>query len=333
MNFKGYKDKTMDDVKERARGVRFRALLLAAMFAMSLIFYLFLNVALNERINVIDIAIMFVIQWVVSTVWFPEGVEFGKRDKAFVKNREAYNAKANRIITLQKTGQLREFCKVDFEERKRLYIEKMLSIADVTLSEYEILKTKPIEEFQKKGLFIDLGNGREILLNAKQKRILKKLIFKDLGIEKNNPDTIMSGVEIKEQCAIRNAESVYKKRVFVIRLVQSTIGAIILAYIGYQLREGLDFAVFVRAFIYFTTFIATIVVSFVQGEESIKTHKNTFLMQLTNFIDRFFEYAEVAALTPVRTEEVKDDSNNVDSSTNNDIVAAERDGTNKEAGG
>lgn len=308
MNIKDYKEQAFGELKERAVGVRLRAWSLSLMFATALIFYLLMTVTFKDKINPVDIVIMFAIQWLVSVIWFPEGILHGEKDGAYKANRGAYNKRATFIATEQKTGKLREFCKIDFAERKQRYIEKMLGRISIEVAEFEILRQMPKEVFavKKRTLWelmtrktvvdnaeISLGEDKKILLNDTQKRVLTKLIFEEINIEPNNPDTIMCAMAIDEQYAIRNEELIYKRKVKTLRLLQSSVGALILAYIGYQFKDGLSFEVVARAFIYLTTFFMTIVMSFVQGEESIKTHKNQFLLKLINFIDRFFEYAEI----------------------------------------
>jgi len=328
-----WKDNQLDAMKERAGGVRFRAWSLSLIIVVALIFYLLVNVVFNQTINIVDIVIITLLQFAAMTIWFPEGVRWGERNKIFQANRKAYNRRATIVALHQKTSKLREFCVIDFEERKQKFIEKTLGRIGIDVAEFELLRRMEKHHFEikrrtlwqvlkgipkPKAEAVEIAKGQTILLNDVQKAVLYRLIFKEIKIEKNNPDTIMSGLEIDEAHAIKNAEATYKRKVFVLRIIQSFVIGIVLAYIGYTLRDGIGLVEIVRIISYVLALLFAIVLAFTQGEESIKTHKNSFMLQLVNFLDRFFEYAELAAVNDAPPVEKKITVNNEDTEKQGD---------------
>ena len=293
MSFEDFKNKSQQEIKLRTSGIRFRAWSLASMLALALILYLLIDVTFKDTMNWVDFLIMLALQYSLSTLFFPEGMEFGKKDPAFMQNRKRYNDKANLLIKLQKTDGLREFCQHDYEQRMKAYFDNTLGRAGITHDEFEQIKTHQRKMFKRTNDTPFIINGKEVFFNANQKKILHDFIFKPIKIEKNEPTTILSGIRTSTQKAIGDTSVAHRKKYNIARMSQYVLTALALAYIGYQFKDGINLATIVRSFIYLTTFIVAIVFSFVQGEENIKVYKNNFYIQLTNFIDRFFEYAQV----------------------------------------
>lgn len=282
--------------KQRMATIRLRTWTLTLAILVSLALYILVNVSTKQSINWIDFILLCTMQIIVHSLYFPDGDLFGQKDVAFINNRKAYNTKASKINENKEISRLRDYCNVEFEERKERYILNQCGLIGITIDELNLLKQKSESEIQKLEKFEtkELVDGKEksrLLFFSKHKRkILYNLIFKPLPVEKNHPETIMSAVENNGNKAIKDGSISYKAQSYIRKILTAVVVGGIFAYIGYTLRDGFGFAQVVQICMYITTLFTTAVMAFTSGENCSKVHKSHFYLDLANFIDGFNEW-------------------------------------------
>ena len=133
-------NKYFNGTKDRMETVRLRTWTLTLAIIVTLVFYFLVTVTTKQTINPIDFVLLFVVQIVINSIYFPDGDLFGQKDPTYIANRDAYNESANEISLNKKIVRLREYCKIEFEERKKRYILTECSAIGIESSEYETLK-------------------------------------------------------------------------------------------------------------------------------------------------------------------------------------------------
>lgn len=282
--------------KARLVSVRLRTWTLTLAIVITLVFYILVNVVTRERINWIDFILLCILQIVVHSLYFPDGDIFGQKDKTFIANKSAYNTKANELNTNGEFAKLREYCKYEYEQRKKAHITAECSFIGITEEELEDLKTKSEEEIKKlKTLETSvMVNGekksRLIYLSKTKRKHLRNLLFEPSPVEENHPETIMSAVENNGYKAIKDGSILYKAQSYIRKVFTAIVIGGIFAYIGYTVRDGFGFAQIVSICMYLTTLFTTAVMAFTSGETCSKVYKNHFYVDLANFIDGFNEW-------------------------------------------
>lgn len=286
------KNEISDNVVKRVNTVRIRTWTLTLAIITALVLYFLVNVIMKQSIDVVDFVFMATIQILTHCLYFPDGDLFGQKDNAFIKNKEAYNLKAEQIIEQKMQGKLREYCKVEFEQRKERYKNAMLSYLDITQEEYDLLKTKSEEEILSLDKFEYVSNGqtRVLVFNKSRRKGLHKLLFKPIPVTMNEPELIMSGIENNRNLAIRDESISYKVREYIKKFIMAIIFGAFLAYIGYTIKDGVSFADIVKIVTDLVTLMSTAVMSFSSGENCSRVYKKNFYLNLSNFIDGFMEW-------------------------------------------
>lgn len=287
-------EKIETTVKPRLSTVRLRTWTLTLAIVITLGLFLLINVGFENRINFIDFAFIATIQIIVHCIYFPDGELYGMRDKAFVANRKAYNTKASKISQGGHFTALREYCKLEYEERQKQYIINECSAIGISQIEYaELKKRSPTEiDALAKEAFVYKIDDKEYILflsKAKVKR-LKKLLFSELPVERNAPETIMSAVENDSNKSIKDDSVRYKRKAYIHKLLMSTVVSLFIAFIAYKWKDGITPETFVQLAIYLTGVFATAVLSYSSGETCQRLHKNKFYIDLVNYIDGFNEW-------------------------------------------
>lgn len=291
-------NKYLNGAKRRFETVRLRTWALTGSIIIALIFYFVVTVSTKQTINWVDFVLLCIMQFVAHSTYFPDGDLFGQKDSAYIRNKSAYNEKAEKINNEHKINRLRAYCKYEYEKRKERYIENQCGILGITIDELEELKQKEPEEVKKMTTYSvkTLINGEErekIVRFTKHKRkMLYALCFKPLPIEENYPETIMSAVENDGNSAIKDTSKSYKVMAYVSKIFKAIIIGGIFAYIGYTARDGFGWAEVVQIAMYLTTLLTTSVTSFSSGEVCSKVHKSHFYLDLSNFIDSFREWEQ-----------------------------------------
>lgn len=291
-------NKITTTIKDRANTIRLRTWTLTLAIVVTLVFYFLVTVSTKQEINPIDFIFLCLVQIITHCLYFPDGDLYGQKTKTFIDNKQAYNDRATEINQHKKIGQLREYCKIEFEERKKRYILNECGSIDITLDELNILKQLKEEEIKKLKCYEfkykdkDTGKEKSKIVNfskAKRKR-LYNLIFKKLPIEPNYPETIMSAVENDGNSAIKDSSISYKAHSYIRKIFQAVVIGGIFAYIGYTVRDGIGIAEIVQILMYLTALFSTAVLGFSGGENCSKIYKSRFYVDLVNFIDSFNEW-------------------------------------------
>ena len=297
------KEGVKQSIKSRVASVRLRAIMLTAGIIMGLILYIFVNLITKQAMSWIDFCLLVVLQYLVYVTYFPEGELFGTRDATYIRNHDAYNEKATKVNEEQKIHKLREFCKVDYQRRLQTYVENECGALGITLKELEQLKSLKEEEFKqikkekrysfKEEVVVDGKKEikEKLMLISKHKyKRLYNLIFKPLPVQENHAETIMSAVENDGNGKITDYSKEYKGKRLLLKAVQVILTAVILAYIGYQARDGVGLEEIFRMFMYLFTIVANATTAYTTGETCTKVYKNRFYIDLCNFIDEFREW-------------------------------------------
>ena len=285
------------NIKEKAQTIRLRTWTLTLAIIVTLIFYFLVTITTKQEVNPVDFTFISIIQILVHSLYFPDGDLYGQKNPTYMANKKAYNDKATEINKNKKIGKLRQYCKIEFDARRERYILAECGIIGITQGEYNILKTldekriKKLKQYEFK-YKDEYGEEFSKIINfSKQKRKkLYNLLFKELPIEQNYPETIMSAVENDGNKAIKDTSVSYKTQSYLKKIIKAVVIGGIFAYIGYTLREGIGIAEIVQICMYLTALFSTAVLAFSSGENCSKIYKSRFYVDLVNFIDGFNEW-------------------------------------------
>ena len=284
------KEQIKAQVKERFYSIRIRTIVLTLSIVISMVLFFLVTVGFNDTINWVDFIFLATLQVITHCIYFPDGDLFGQQDKIYQANKKAYNENATRINKEKKIEKLREYCKVECELRKKSYIENELAVIGITEDEFIFFRSKTEEEIKKTKVWeID---GAMIVLSRTKRIRLYKLLFKEIPVEANTPETIMSAIENSGRKAIHDKTKSYNITAYIRKVLMAFVVGGFLAYIGYSLKDTFTLADVVRIFVYLTSIVSTAVMSYSAGEKSSKVYKTQFYIALILFIDGFFEWTE-----------------------------------------
>lgn len=280
----------LHESKERIKSVRARAWSLTSALLIALVAYLFVNVVLEQHFSIVDFVIVSTLQILAHGTYFPEGELFGQTNKEYIANRALYNSKATEICNKKRIHALREYCVVEFEERKTRYIQKECTAIGVTVDEFEELKKKTKKEImQMKSIITD---DKILILTWQRKKRLIKLIYGRLPIGYNRPETILSAIDNTGDNELQDQAVRFKRRRYAKKISRVLIWGLFLSFISYSVKDTITIADIVRIIVYAVSLFSTAVTSYSSGETCSKVYKNRFYIDLANFIDGFNEWVE-----------------------------------------
>lgn len=288
-------------IKDRASTIRLRTWTLTLAITVTLVFYFLVQVSTKQIINPVDFVFLCIVQIITHCLYFPDGDLYGQKNQSFIDNKTAYNDKASEINQHRRIAKLREYCKVEYEDRKQRYILNECGAIDITLDELNILKQlgekeiKHLKKYEFKYMVTTEDGSQEeqsklIFFSKVKRKKLYDLIFKELPVEPNHPETIMSAVENNGTKAVKDGSVAYKTHSYIRKILQAVVIGGIFAYIGYTVRDGISIAEIVQILMYLTSLFSTAVMSFSSGETCSKVYKSHFYVDLVNFIDGFNEW-------------------------------------------
>lgn len=289
-------NKYIDGTKQRLHIVRLRTWGVTLAIMVALTFYFLVNVTTKQAINWVDFVLLCTVQIVCHALYFPDGDLYGQKDETFLSNKDNYNDKAEAINRNKNISRLREYCKIEYEERKKRYIANECAIIGITEEELELLKQKTEKEIKKLQFFevkenVDGEEKSKLIVFSKFKRKkLYEIIFGKIPVEENKPETIMSAIEIDTNKAIKDGSISYKAHSYIRRILQSVVVGGIFAYIGYTIRDGIGIAEITSIIMYIASLFTTAVLSFSRGEKCSRVYKSRFYLELSIFIDGFNEW-------------------------------------------
>lgn len=291
-------DKLKKETSTRVHAVRLRTWSLTMAIIVTMIFYFLVQVATKQAISLIDFLIVSILQIVIYSTYFPDGELFGQRNTVFIKNKALYNERAAFINKEGMVGKLRDFCEYEYEKRKREYIETQCGFIGITMDELEDIKRQFGTKEQIRGLEkIELksktndGRSKLVFFDKAKRKILYGLIFKEIPVERNHPETIMSAVEYSGIEALKDGSIRYKNRAFIRRVLSAVVVGGAFAYIGFTVRDGFGIAELTSILMYLTAIFTNAVMAYNTGEVCSRVYKNQFHVKLINIIDEFLEWS------------------------------------------
>ena len=301
MSNNGFMQNTGKSLKERTATVRLRTWTLTLGVIVALCFYLLVNIVFTNALNPVDFVLIVVLQLLVYSLYFPDGELYGQEDRAFQSNKKTYNIKATRVNQKHLIGKLREYCKFEYNQRKKEYIENECGYIGITPEEVDLLRDKTPKEimkletwevpyFNEKG---ESDGSKLLVFNKSKRRRLKKLLFDRLPVEENHAETILSAVENTGNKAIKDHSLSYKRTRYIFKLMKVMVVGVVLGYTGYILRDGVGLTEIAQIVTYLCTIFATAVMAYTSGEKCQRIHKSNFYVELYNFLDGFFEWANI----------------------------------------
>lgn len=286
-----------DGVKDRAISLRLRTLILTGMIILMLILYCIVQIVLNQRINVVDMIIIGIIQILSFSSYYPEGQNYGTGNKIFIANKKAYNEKANFVNNNQLQERLGEYCEYDYEKRKKEWYENQCGILGISLDELDKIKQSYTEDEVKKLESIKTirkinGKDEEVVIHfgRKHRKRLHNIIFNPCPVEKNEAKAILSACEVKQEKRIIDGSLTNTSNNVKVFILRAAMMMVFVGYLGYMLREGFSFANIMQFFMFFGTMVGTAVTAYTQGETNIRTYKNRYYVELDGFLAGFFEW-------------------------------------------
>lgn len=272
----------------RFKAIRSRTWVLTLVIVLSLCFYLLVNVGFGREINIVDFIVISAIQVVAHLTYYPDGENYGMMDALFMGNKKAYNDRANKINEEHKVAKLREFCKVEFEERKSEYKRIILGQLGLEEAELNYLSAQPQKALKRANKWEI--NGKIIYFPKWKRKKLIKFLFSPSPIKENNAETVMSATEINSTSALKDLTIKHKTQDYLFKFFKIFIWGGFLAYLTYSVKDGFGLADVVRMFTFLGSLITTAIVSYSSGERVIRLYKNQFYIDLSNFIDKFREW-------------------------------------------
>ena len=296
------KNEFVGKVKSGTHTIRIRTWTLSVAMIGAIILYFLVQVGFDSEVNLVDLLFLSTIQVVVHFLYFPDGDLFGQKAPVYVSNKNTYNDKATEITENGRVGKLREYCVVEYNRRRQLYIATVCGHIGIEVKDYERLMQLPQEEV--KHLKSVETAGKTIYLTKKRRKWLYDLIFEPLPVETNDPETILSATEERFGAAVNDESVHYRKKQNVKRVIQSFVVGTALAYIGYTSRDGITLAVIVKTVVNLVSVFTTAVMSFSRGETCSSVYRNRFYVKLSNFIDGFNEWRKQEEEIKTQTETV-----------------------------
>lgn len=306
------------EIKSRAMAIRLRTLSLTLVILVTLVFYLLVSVYEKSMIDWIDFVILCIVQILMHCLYFPDGELYGQTNARFINNRNAYNEKATLINKKRQMKHLREFAKVDYLQRQQNYIETQCGFVGISMTEYEFIKANYSEKQIKTLDKIEI-DGRLYFLSKHKRKILNRVLFKALPVGYNNPETIMSAIENDGSSKITDKSKSYKIGAYVKKVFTAIVIGGIMAYIGYKAKDGFGIDDVVRMLMYLSSMLSTAILSYSSGEVCQRVYKCQFYLELSLFIDNFFEWLALEKKIDIEKFEYKID-NNIAKVENNVII-------------
>lgn len=276
------------EFSSRISTIRLRTWTLTLTIVALLVLYIFVTLSMNDSINVIDFAITATIQIITHFAYFPDGERYGETDNLYIMARKTYNTNAARVTVDSTVAELKRYCDFDYEERKHKYIVDQCADIGIGIQEFEVLAKKSPKELKKIKKFEN--NGETFYITKKRRKILLRLIYNKIPVEANNPDTILSAVDRDYTENIKDGSRPYRTKTHITKLIKAIVVGGVLAYIAYNLREGITFSAVVKSALFLGSMISTAVSSYISGEKSTREFRKKFYVELSVFIDKFFSW-------------------------------------------
>jgi hypothetical protein len=221
-------------------------------------------------------------------LYYPDGQLKGQASERYITNKENYNTNANKVNKKRQNRNLQDYCVYEYKQRIQEYIETQLGYCDLNYNDYLYLKDRITEKELKRSKYVNI-NGEEVYLSKASKKILYRLLFKKMPVKANTSKMMLSAVESRAEASIRD-KSKRDKALSDLRMIIK-IGAI--AYFsGYMIvtTKAFTFETVVQMVMDLTSILVVIVLSYYMGEKNQRVYKADFYMELSQFLENFFEW-------------------------------------------
>lgn len=281
-----------EGAKSRIKIIRVRTWALTLTTLALLVLYIFVTLSIKSKIDWIDFAITVAIQLSTHFAYFPDGERYGETDPLFVKARKLYNANANHISAQNAVDDLRDYCEIEYQERKARYVSDTCGACGISVDEFRAISALSVKELRKIKSFE--FNGKTIYFTRKRRAVILKLAYGNCPVKPNSPDMILSAVDRNYADNIRDDQKVYRGATHAIKIFRYLILGGVIAYINYNTRDGITFAAVVKSAVFIGSMIASAVSAYISGERSTREYKKEFYIELYVFISRFFSWKKIA---------------------------------------
>lgn len=278
-------------VTARVKIIRLRTWTLTLTITALLILYIFVTIGVNSKLQWIDFAITASIQIITHFAYFADGERYGETDALYISARRNYNTNASYVMTESSVEKLRDYCEVDYENRKSDYIKDTCSKLGILVSELEEISKMPAREIRRLKKWE--SNGTTIYFDMAKRRTLKKLVFGKNPVEKNHTSTVLSAIDRDYVEAIKDGSKKYRSGRHIYRLLRSVVVGGVFAYIGFCMRDGLSFEAVVKSAAFMGSMICSAISSYIAGERASREYRKQFYLELSLFLASFFSWAGV----------------------------------------
>lgn len=268
--------------------VRVRAWAVIVVLLIAIVFYFLVTITFNKEINLIHLIFMATISIVIHFAFFPEGENYAKTLTPFADNKLAYNNKALEVNEKKAVKELREYCEIEYQERKNRYIDIECGAIGIDRTELDHFKTLSPKEISKLSQY-EL-NGKFIYFTKQTRKRLYKLIYGGIPVERNDANSILSACETDYVKAIKDGTKTYKTITHGGKILWATLVSLFFAFIGYTFKDGITLETIAMVCFYIVTMIVTAIFSYGSGEKGITVYKNKYYIELALYLDSFFEW-------------------------------------------
>ncbi len=276
-------------VKYKNTIIRIPTILFSFLMIGTLAVYFLVSVQFGSYLDWANFLLLGTMEVATFYLYFPDGQLKGQNSERYLNNKNAYNTKASKVNAKRQVKNLQAYCVVEYKERIKEHIETELGYCDLDYNDYLYLKNHLSEQQLKQSKEIEI-DGKMVYLDKHKKKRLQALLFKKMPVNPNNSRTILSAVESNSQSAIVD-KSKKDKTMAQIRMAFKVLS--IALFSGYMIvnnRDGLTLTAIAQLVMDLFAIFLIAIVSYMQGENNQKTYKANFYMDLSIFLDNFYEW-------------------------------------------
>lgn len=276
-------------IKYKNTIIRIPTILFSILMVGTLAIYFLVNVSFGSTLDVANFILLATMEVATFYLYYPDGQLKGQNSERYLNNKMVYNTKASKVNAKRQVKNLQAYCVVEYKERIKEHIETELGCCDLDYNDYMYLKSHISEKELKKAKELEI-EGRMIYLDRNKKKRLIQLLFRKMPVSANNSRTILSAVETNSQAAISDKS---KKDKVLSQFRMAVKVASIAFFSGYTLitsRDGITLNTIAQLVLDLFAIFLVAITSYIQGENNQKQYKANFYMDLSIFLDNFYEW-------------------------------------------
>lgn len=276
-------------VKYKSTIIRIPTILFSFLMVGTLTIYFLVSVQFGSQLDVANFLLLGTMEVATFYLYYPDGQLKGQNSERYLNNKNVYNTKASKVNAKRQVKNLQAYCVVEYKERIKEHIETELGYCDLDYNDYLYLKQNCSEKELKKSTQIEI-DGKMVFLDKNKKKRLHRLLFERMPVNPNNSRTILSAVESNSQSAITD-KSKKDKSLSQMRMVFKVLSiAMFSGYMIVNARDGLTLTAIAQLVLDLFAIFLVAITSYMQGENNQKTYKANFYMDLSIFLDNFYEW-------------------------------------------